>query len=323
MNLEFHRLEYLFLVLPFLLLCFLRWRTRAFVGHSLVHRFKSLPVRTAWWVRLPRTITIVALILVWLTLLDPVLTLSRVRVITRGLDVVLLVDLSSSMFEYMTSSSYEVPGQAGHLPQTKLEVVKDAVSEFVQARQGDRVGTLVFSERAYVVNPLTLDYQYVVDYLDVVDYRTLAGEGRTAIGEAIFSGFRLLRWKDPERQFPAVIMILTDGENNAGRDIYEALERAHQEKVRVYMIGLQVWYLGDSEKLQQALASTGGRFFDVQESEQLQEAYQIIDALERQQLVTERYVRDAPYYYPFAAGALLLLVLASLLRALPRFIQIC
>ncbi len=264
-----------------------------------------------------------ASLLILVSLIDPVLSLSRVRVTTKGLNLVMLVDLSSSMLEFMDQNSYIVPGAPGASPpRTKLEAVKDAIRSFVKSRQGDRVGTIVFSEKAYVVNPLTVDYQYMLDYLSLVDYRTLAGEGRTAIGEAIFSGLKLLQWKDPERRSQGVIVIFTDGESNAGRSVYEALEAARKNKARVYMMGLQIWYLPDSAQLKQALAATGGRFFDIQDDKQLQQAYQTIDALERQQLITERYVRDAPFYFPFVGAALILLVAASLLRVFPYFIEI-
>ena len=76
-------------------------------------------------------------------------------------------------------------------------------------------------------------------------------------------------------------------------------------------------------QLEVALGATGGRFFDVQRKEQLQEAYDTIDALERQQLVTEQYVRDTPYYQPFVGLALFLFVGACVLRAFPRFTEIC
>ena len=320
MTLKFQNPDYLLFLLLLLGVYLLRRRFQGFLGYSLVHRLKSLPTFTSRWVRLPEVFTVAALVLVGFTLLDPVLSLSRMRIVTRGLNIVMLVDLSSSMLEYMEQEGLSVPDGP---TETKLEAVKGAIRQFVEGRDGDRVGTLVFSERAYVVNPLTVDYDYVKEYLRYVDYRTLAGEGRTAIGEGIFSGLGLLRWKDPDRQSRGVIIIFTDGENNAGRTIYEALEKALEEKVRVYLVGLQIWYLSDRENLEAALSATGGGFFDVQNKEQLEEAYQRIDSLERQQLVTEHYVRNAPYYYPFLGLALLLVVMASLLRAFPYFVEIC
>lgn len=288
-------------------------------GHSLVHRFRRLPLEHSRLERLPELLLRLTFLALLLTLLEPVLPLSRVRVVTRGLDIVMLVDLSSSMQEYLDQGRYAVKSEA---PPTKLEAVKEAISRFLENREGDRVGTLVFSEGAYVVSPPTVDYDYLSDYLKRVDFGTLSGEGRTAIGEAIYTGLGLLRWKDPERHSPAVMMVFTDGESNAGRSVYEALEQAREDKVRVYLIGLSIWYLRQRDELTRALAATGGGFFDVADSEELAEAYQTIDFLERQPLVTERYVRNEPFFQPFLIFSLVSLLAALLLKAFPRFLEI-
>lgn len=318
---KFQRPEFAIALLVFVLIYFFRWKLRSFVSHSLVHRVKSLSVHTSRWVYLPSCLEALATVSILLALLDPVLLLTQVRVATRGLNVVMLVDLSSSMMEYMNQESQQLPRAFGIPRQTKLEAVKEAIRNFVRGRNGDRVGTVVFSERPYVVNPLTLDYSYVCDYLNLVDSKTLTGEGRTAIGEAIFAGLRLLRWRDPEKQSKGAIIIFTDGENNSGRTIYEALAKAHQEMVPVYLIGLQIWDLADRDQLKNALTSTGGRLFDVQDEEQLKEAYQSIDSLERQELYTDRYVRNSPFYHPFVAGTLGLLLCTCFLRIFPYFIE--
>jgi Ca-activated chloride channel homolog len=287
-------------------------------GHSLVHRFRRWPLARARWVRLPEFLTAAALLCIGLAVLDPVLSLSQVGVTTRGLNIVMLVDLSSSMLEFMRQdvAATDLRGE------TKLDAAKQAIRKFVERRRGDRVGALVFSERPYVVIPLTLDYGYVGTYLNFIDYRTLAGEGRTAIGEAVFSGLSLIRWKEPERTTPAVIVIFTDGESNAGRSIYDALEAARKEKVHAYLIGMDIWYIADRDRLTEAFRATGGDFYDVKDLEQLAVAYETIDSIERQPMVTQQYVRNLPYYYPFAGAALVCLVAAALLRAIPTFAEV-
>lgn len=318
---RFHNSDFLLpLLIVFGAFWLLRWKMRDPSRHSLVHRFRTWTLQRTRWVRLPDFLTTAALLFIGLSLLDPVLSLSQIGVTTRGMNIVMLVDLSSSMLEFMQQKSDEVTRlQSG---KTKLDAAKEAILKFVKRRQGDRVGTLVFSERAHVVTPLTLDYEYVSAYMNFIDYRTLAGEGRTAVGEAIFSGLSLIRWKEPERESPAVIVIFTDGESNAGRSMYDALEAAQKEKVHVYLIGMGIWYLAERERLTEAFRATGGDFFDAQDIEQVALGYETIDALERQSLVTQQYVRNLPYYYPFAGAALLCLVLASFLRAVPYFAEI-
>lgn len=317
---RFHNSDFLLLLLiVFGAFWLLRWKMRDPSRHSLVHRFRTFTLQRTRWVRLPDFLTTAALLFIGLSLLDPVLSLSQIGVTTRGMNIVMLVDLSSSMLEFMQQKSEVTRLQSG---KTKLDAAKEAILKFVKRRQGDRVGTLVFSERAHVVTPLTLDYEYVSAYMNFIDYRTLAGEGRTAVGEAIFSGLSLIRWKEPERESPAVIVIFTDGESNAGRSMYDALEAAQKEKVHVYLIGMGIWYLAERERLTEAFRATGGDFFDAQDIEQVALGYETIDALERQSLVTQQYVRNLPYYYPFAGAALLCLVLASFLRAVPYFAEI-
>ena len=288
-------------------------------GHSLVHRFTGLPLEFSSLELVPEALFRLAFFALLLTLLEPVLPLSKIRVVSRGLDIVMLVDLSSSMQEYLDQGSYVLNGEASA---TKLEAVKEAISQFLSNREGDRMGALVFSEGAYVVSPPTVDYAYLTDYLKRVDFSTLSGEGRTAIGEAIFAGLGLLQWKDPMRDSPAVMMVFTDGESNAGRSVYEALAQARKDKVRVYLIGLSIWYLTEPERLTRALVDTGGAFFEVTDSDALKEAYRTIDILERQQLVTDRYVRNEPFYQPFLILSLVSLLTAVLLKAFPRFLEI-
>lgn len=328
---RFHNFDLLALLLIVFGACWLlRWKMRGSARHSLVHRFRTWTLQRTRWVRLPDFLTTAALIFIGLSLLDPVLSLSQIGVTTRGMNIVMLVDLSSSMLEYMPLGISEVSRQGSgktkleelQSGRTKLDAAKEVILKFVERRHGDRVGTLVFSERAHVVTPLTLDYEYVSAYMNFIDYRTLAGEGKTAVGEAVFSGLSLIRWKEPERDSSAVIVIFTDGESNAGRSMYDALEAAQKENVHVYLIGMGIWYLTDRQRLTDAFRATGGDFFDAQDTEQLALAYETIDALERQSLVTQRYVRNLPYYYPFAGAALLCLILASFLRAVPYFAEI-
>ena len=112
MTLKFQNPDYLLFPPPFAGSVSAASRFQGFLGYSLVDRLKSLPTFTSRWVRLPEVFTVTALILVGFTLLDPVLSLSRMRIVTRGLNIVMLVDLSSSMLEYMEQAGLSVPGRA-------------------------------------------------------------------------------------------------------------------------------------------------------------------------------------------------------------------
>ncbi len=107
--------------------------------------------------------------------MDPVLPFAETEVRSHGLDIVIALDLSSSMEEQM-----EAPPS-----KTRLEATKDAIKTFVGRRVDDRIGLVVFSDNAYVVSPLTFDHHYLLRYIDMVDNQILRGEGMTAIGEGL------------------------------------------------------------------------------------------------------------------------------------------
>ena len=98
---------------------------------------------------------------------------------------------------------------------------------FVQKRHGDRIGLIVFSENAYVVAPMTQDMGYLTNYLRMVDNKTLASEGQTAIGEGILTALNLAEQQKQEsgKNLSKVMIVLTDGENNTGRDVYAPSKR--------------------------------------------------------------------------------------------------
>src|SRR5262249_53690691 len=122
-------------------------------------------------------------------LLGPVLPLSQYAVSSEGLDIVLVIDLSSSMEEPIDMAGALRRERLGIVvkEKTRLQAVEEGVIGFVQSRQTDRLGVVVFSEEGYVVVPMTTDLPYVTRYLGMVEIAMLAGEGQTAIGEGIWA----------------------------------------------------------------------------------------------------------------------------------------
>lgn len=264
--------------------------------------------------------------LAWLCLLTalarPALVGREIPLPVEGRDIMLAIDLSGSM-------------QARDLGtrQNRLDVVKSAAEQFIDARKGDRVGLILFSDRAYLQAPLTFDRQAVADLLQEAQVG-LTGQ-QTAIGDAIAIGLkRLSNSKVETKTDSRVLVLLTDGANNAGVMLpLQATELAKNLGIKIYTIGVggegQVINTPfgrqrianselDEQTLQQIAELTGGRYFRATDAKGLQSVYQDIDQLEP--IVGEPiFVRPevALFYYP-AAAALGLLCLLLGLSSLPN-----
>ncbi|MET0755719.1 MAG: VWA domain-containing protein [Pseudoxanthomonas sp.] len=240
-----------------------------------------------------------------------------------GRDLMLAVDLSGSMSE----PDMELGGDVVD----RLTAAKAVLADFLDRRVGDRVGLLVFGQRAYALTPLTLDRDSVRDQLrDSV--AGLAGR-ETAIGDAIGLAVKRLR-NQPEGQ--RVLILLTDGVNTAGvLDPLKAAELAKAEGVRIHTIafggaggGLSIFGITlpmqgsgddiDEETLKTIAQETGGQSFRARDTEQLAGIYAELDRIEP---VKQEGARVRPrverYGWPLAA-ALLVALLAFLL---PRRMQ--
>lgn len=232
-----------------------------------------------------------------------------------GRDLMLAVDLSGSMSEEdMALGGRQVD---------RLTAAKAVIADFLDHRDGDRVGLLVFGRRAYMLTPLTLDLASVRQQLSdsVVG---LAGR-ETALGDAIgLAVKRLHGQRSPQR----VVVLLTDGVNTAGvLDPQKAAELAASEHVRVHTIafggegglslfGFQLPMPGSSDDideagLQRIAQRTGGRFFRARDAESLAGVYAEIDRLEPVQRPGQAVrPRIERYAWPLAAALALALLAA-------------
>ena len=229
-----------------------------------------------------------------------------------GRNLLLAVDVSGSMeAQDMDRSGWN-----------RLDVVKQVAGDFIERREGDRIGLILFGSQAYLQTPLTFDRTTVKTLLEE-SVIGIAGR-ETAIGDAI--GMALKRLK--ENRGETVLILLTDGANTAGHVLpSKAAEIAAQQGLRIHTIGVGAppnagWGLfgmrmvnpGSAldEKTLKAIADkTGGRYFRATDRRALQQIYQRLDELEP---VTEggRVVRpvDELYDWPLGLGFLLSLTLS-------------
>ncbi len=202
----------------------------------------------------------------------------------EGRNLMLAIDLSGSMGQ----EDFAVDGRIT----TRLDVVKDAAQDFIARRDGDRVGLILFSDRAYLQAPLTFDRTIVSKLLDEAQVG-LTGQ-RTAIGDAVVVAAKRLKNSPRESR---VLVLLTDGASNAGvMTPLQAASLAKDLDIRIYTIGVGAGPMRiqtafgqqivdpsqdlDEPTLQQIADLTGGHYFRARDVAGLAAIYAEIDRLE-------------------------------------------
>jgi Ca-activated chloride channel family protein len=319
-------------LLPAVVVAWLIWRTRrkGFLGYALAGYLGERTRQFPWQILVPRLFDVLGVLALCVALLDPLLPTGERSVQSEGLNMVLVVDLSSSMEMPVTGGRKSSNGR----PETRLDAVKSAIVDFIRRRKSDRIGVVVFSNNAYVVTPLTVDYPYVQNYVEMINDRTLSDEGMTAIGEGLLVARDMLRRDasssergDGGDRRGNVVVLLTDGENNTGRPVNQALQELKAEGIKTYFIGVEVVKgttvenqgFNEATGLISGIIATGGKYFDAQDAGQLRRAYEDIDQLERVRFQTREKLHDVPAFAPFALTALGLFGIGRLLRTMPRF----
>lgn len=314
-------------------------RPRAYLATNVGALGVSLP-KPSLMRRLPAVLLTGALTLLAGALMDPVVSVGQTEVVSHGIDIAIVLDLSSSMQEVM---GYQPPQMnlsmfiPGHAPsprpaaspvkrRNRLEVTRDVLRDFVRRRDEDRVGLIVFSDNAYVVSPLTADHESLLHYIERLDEKSLQGEGMTAIGEGLAVANHLLdkqRGTEPRRQ---VIVLLTDGEHNHGREPLGPLDEARAAGIRVHLIGVDLEQdIKSKESVKAFLAavqSRGGRYLEADDERALYAASRELDGLEKGALKTRVYHRDVPAFKGFALSALVFSLSAIALLAVPHFMDV-
>jgi Ca-activated chloride channel homolog len=236
---------------------------------------------------LPAGLRIAAFALGVFALARPQRTDAAVAREAEGIDIVLALDASSSM-------------EAPDFFPTRYEAAKEVAAAFISDRPDDRIGLVVFAGEAFTAAPLTLDHDFVRRVLSPPrDEITRAMADGTAIGTALATAAARLRpssTDDPRRG--RVVVLLTDGENNAGAvDPSTAAEAAAALGVRVYAVGVGAdsspfgpapGRAGgiDESALRGVAETTGGRFFRATDSGALRRIYGEISDLERTRVRT-------------------------------------
>jgi len=268
----------------------------------------------------------IAIILIIYAMARPQREHSEEIVKGEGIDIFLVMDLSSSML-------------ARDFDPDRLSVSKQVAIDFITHRTYDRIGLTVFAAESYTQCPLTHDHQVLIDYLRDLECGQL--EDGTAIGMGLAAAVNRLKDSDAKSK---VVVLLTDGVNNAGYiRPATAAELAKEFNIKVYTIGVGSYgqalspvrrnadgqYMFgltnveiDETLLKQIADETGGKYYRATSVEALQHVYDEIDQLEKTEVEITVYKRyQELYYWPlvfgFALLALLFIARSTFLRSLP------
>lgn len=257
-----------------------------------------------------------------LALASMIIALARPRTVdissktktTKGIDIVLAIDVSSSML-------------ARDLKPNRMEALKRVASDFIISRPNDRIGLVVYAGESYTKTPVTSDKAVVVDALKGIKFDNVLQDG-TAIGTGLATAIN--RLKDSKAK-SKIIILLTDGVNNSGTIEPEtASDIAEEYGIKVYTIGLGTNGMAeypyalaangdfifkmmkveiDQELMKRIAKKTGGKYFRATSNEKLETIYDEINKLETTEIEELKFYDYDEKYRPFLifAGILLLL----------------
>ncbi len=314
--------NYLYLLL--LLIPLVAWyiyklrKSQASLQVSSAEAFEA-PGATSWRVYLrhvPFVLRMVAIAVLIVVLARPQSTNSWQNSTTEGIDIVMAIDISTSML-------------AEDLKPNRLEAAKDVAASFINGRPNDNIGLVVFAAESFTQCPLTTDHGVLLNLFKDIQPGII--QDGTAIGVGLANA--VSRIKDSQAK-SKVIILLTDGVNNTGQVApVTAAEIAKTFGIRVYTIGVGtqgeapypiptafgVQYQNipveiDEQILKQIASTTGGQYFRATDNASLKEIYSEIDQMEKTKISVQEFSKKQEEYKNWALLAFVLLLVEVLLR---------
>ncbi|HLN73879.1 MAG: vWA domain-containing protein [Methylococcaceae bacterium] len=235
---------------------------------------------------------------------------------TKGIDIVIALDISSSML-------------AMDFKPNRIEAAKDVAIKFISGRTNDRIGLVIFSGESFTQCPLTTDRATVINLFKGIESGMI--EDGTAIGNGLATAVARLKESDAVSK---VVILLTDGENNRGEIApVTAAELAKTFGIRVYTVGVGTMGMApypvqtpfgvqvqdmevkiDEVTLQKIASVTDGKYFRATNNNKLTEIYQEIDKLEKSKIDVKEYSKKEEQYLRYALAGSLLLLLSMILK---------
>ena len=321
-NLEFESPWFflLLLVIPFMIWWYLKtWKNNDANIHlpnvDAIKNATSFKARLIKWLPILRWLGMAAFVT---ALARPQLVLTEEEVKAEGIDIILVMDLSSSMLSRDFNPD-------------RLSVSKEVAKQFVDKRQYDRIGLAVFAGESFTQCPLTSDHKILKEFLDQLQCGLL--EDGTAIGMGLASAVNRLKESESKSK---IVILLTDGVNNAGYiKPMQAAEIAEQIGVKVYTIGVGTmgeaiapiqrrtdgtYVFGrsrveiDEDLLSEIARLTGGRYNRATSQAALEDIYTQIDLLEKTEIEVNVLTRYKNEFRKFLLIGLALIMVEWLMR---------
>jgi Ca-activated chloride channel family protein len=323
---SFHDPAALLLLLPLTFIFIIRLRRSnteqiRFPGMDLVERLPITPRQ-----RIVSALPIArgaAIILMVLALARPQLLVREVSVTSRGIDLVLALDISTSMLAMDRS--------AGNGSKPRLQMAKDVMREFIAKRDGDRIAVVAFAARPYPIAPLTLDHQWLNSSIEQLN--TGAIEDGTAVGDALLTAVNRLHTSPAKSRS---VLLVTDGRNNAGAvSPAVAAQAAKALGIKVHTIGIgangvavfpvedplggityrEVKADLDVATLSDISRTTEGRFFLATDADSLGSVFREIDRLEKRPIEEKVSNSAREMLTPLLLTAIVIMLAETILRA--------
>ena len=293
---------WLLLALPF----YLEWYRRKNDARRSKLRFSETSIfrliqkrRVPLKVHLPFALRMIAIALLIVGFARPRSGVTNQEVTTEGIDIMLVLDISSSM-------------EARDFRPNRLEAAKKVAKHFIENRVNDRIGLVVFASETFLQAPLTLDYGILLEFLRKVTIVPKKYDG-TAIGLAIASGVNRVKNSDAKSK---VMILLSDGSNNSGEiQPITAAELAATFDVKIYTVGAgtrdrRLLQSGlDEAILRQIAETTNGKYFHAANEERLLDIYEEINELETTEIKVKEYTRFKELYSLFLLPGVILLLM--------------
>lgn len=296
---------------------FWKWARRRRRPALRLSTVPGLPRAPRVWLRpVPSLLRVLSLLALIVALARPQQLFVRQVVESKGVDIVLALDVSGSML-------------AEDLKPNRMDAAREVALRFVDQRTADRIGLVVFSGESFTLVPVTPAHDLLK--AQIAEIRSGMLQDGTAIGAGMATAIDRLRVIPGDSR---IIILMTDGVNNAGAiDPLTALAIAKTYKLRIYTIGVGTTGMApfpvstpfgvqrtlvpveiDEALLQRIAAETGGKYFRATSNKALETIYDEIDRLEKRKVETTTFKRTVELFYPFALAAIVLLGLEVVLR---------
>ncbi|MCT4688181.1 VWA domain-containing protein [Vallitalea sp.] len=306
---------YFLLFIPIIIYFFIIKKNKSTLKFSSVKLLKSSGLKKTFKHKIGKYIICLSLIILVVALSRPQLTNQPDTIHEKGIDIAMVLDVSGSM-------------ESVDFKPNRLEVAKKTIEDFVEDRPSDRLALVIFAGTAYTRIPLTLDHNIVKQSLEEITTESVNDKG-TAIGMSISVGLNRLKKSDSQSK---VMILVTDGENNAGAiNPSTASDLAEELGIKIYTIGVgtdetifPVDFFGqtryqryegglDEELLKDIAKKTDGKYYRAKDPQAMSKIFSDINELEKTKFDRDDFVQYKELAFDLIKVALIMLLLGIFL----------